>query len=55
MAHDSNTACCEFEEGGRVGGIHWGTCAKIFMAATKLANRSLGPHNLKVLFPACNI
>lgn len=55
MVHDLNTACLEFGEGGRVGDIHRGTCAKIFVAVIKLANRSLGPHNLKVLFPVCSI
>lgn len=55
MVHHLNTACLEFGEGGRVGGIHQGTRAKIFVSVIKLANRPLGPHNLKVLFPACSI
>lgn len=53
--HDLNTACLDPGEGGRAGSIYWGTHAKIFVAMIKLANRSLGPHNLKVSFPACKI
>lgn len=55
MDHDLNITCLESEEGGRIGGIHWSTPAKIFVAAVKVASRSLGPHSLKVLFPACGI
>lgn len=50
MDHDLNIACFESEEEGRIGGIHWSTPAKIFVATVKLASRSLGPHNLKSYF-----